>query len=65
MRLYLVCEEPVLALLAVEWRSVVDHLGVDLHLVDEVHMVAQLLKVLATNDSVLKKKCSKFSLKKR
>ena len=42
----LVGEEPELALLAVERGPVVDHLGVDLDLVDPEHVVAQLLQIL-------------------
>lgn len=39
----LVCEKSELALLAVEWRPVVDHLRVDLDFVDPLHVVTQLL----------------------
>lgn len=49
INLYLVGEEPVLTLLTVERWAVVDHLWVDLHLVDQVHVVAKLLQVLRSN----------------
>lgn len=35
----LISEKSKLALLAVEWWPVVDHLGMDLHLVDPLHVV--------------------------
>ena len=41
--MYLICEESVLAFLAVEWGPVVDHLRVDFDLVDPLHVVPQLL----------------------
>lgn len=41
----LVGEETELALLAVQRRPVVDHLRVDFHLVDPLHVIAQLLQV--------------------
>ena len=46
----LVREEAQLALLTVQRRPVVDHLRVDLHLVDPLHVVTQLLQVLPGSD---------------
>ena len=42
----LVGEETALAFLAVQRRTVVDHLRMDLHFVDPLHMMAQLFQIL-------------------
>lgn len=42
----LVCEESELALLAIQWRSIINHLGMNLDLVNPLHVVSQLLKIL-------------------
>jgi hypothetical protein len=42
----LVCEESELALLAIQWRSVINHLGMNLDLVNPLHVVPQLFKIL-------------------
>lgn len=47
---YLVGEESVLTLLAVERWAVVDHLGVNLDFMDQVHVVPQLLQVLQNKE---------------
>jgi hypothetical protein len=41
----LVREEPVLAFLTVERRSVVNHLWMDFHFVNELHVVPQLFQI--------------------
>lgn len=42
----LVCEESELALLAIQWRSIVNHFGMNLDLVNPLHVVSQLFKIL-------------------
>jgi hypothetical protein len=42
----LVCEESELALLAIQRRSIINHLGMNLDLVNPLHVVSQLLKIL-------------------
>ena len=43
---YLIREESELAFLAVERWPIVDHLWMDFHFVDPLHVVAELLQVL-------------------
>lgn len=45
----LVCEESELALLAIQRRSIINHLGMNLDLVNPLHVVSQLLKILKIN----------------
>ena len=42
---YLIGEKSKLTFLAVQWRPVMNHLGVDLDLMDKLHVIAQLLEV--------------------